>query len=166
MNKNSCCSECENITRDKDGEESADCSDESCKCHKEEECNFMQIGRTFQCSNCHPEKGYADYHKEVVCECICHDEPKQPVEQEPVIPNNYPPELEQESWEAEWKDRNQYYIIPKEIIEDITKFFSAEISKAKESTKRECCEIAEQWFTVNPTYRTKKRLLESINNLK
>lgn len=30
-----CCSECENIRHDQDGEESADCSDDSCKCHLE-----------------------------------------------------------------------------------------------------------------------------------
>lgn len=28
-----CCSECEHITHDQDGEEYADCSDENCKCH-------------------------------------------------------------------------------------------------------------------------------------
>ena len=32
-----CCKDCENITRDKDGEETADCSDDNCKCHKEEQ---------------------------------------------------------------------------------------------------------------------------------
>ena len=29
-----CCSECEHITHDQDGEESADCSDGFCKCHE------------------------------------------------------------------------------------------------------------------------------------
>lgn len=38
-----------------------------------EQTNYMQAGRTFECSNCKPEKGYVDYHKEVKCECICHD---------------------------------------------------------------------------------------------
>ena len=40
--------------------------------YPKEEINYMQMGKTFECSNCKPEKGYADYHKEVKCECICH----------------------------------------------------------------------------------------------
>ena len=47
---------------------------------KDNNANFMQAGRQLECSNCHPEKGYADCQtilKETTppmkCECICHD---------------------------------------------------------------------------------------------
>ena len=37
-----------------------------------ENTNYCQAGETFECSDCHPEKGYADYHKDIQCNCICH----------------------------------------------------------------------------------------------
>ena len=41
--------------------------------------NFLQVGRTNQCSKCHPEKGFLNcdlVFKEhgIKCECICHDQ--------------------------------------------------------------------------------------------
>ena len=40
--------------------------------------NFLQVGQTKECSNCHPEKGFLDcglIFKEhgIKCNCICHD---------------------------------------------------------------------------------------------
>ena len=42
-----------------------------------------------------------------------------------------------ESWIEDWKDRSQYYIIPEEILEDITKSITRYISKAKAEEREE-----------------------------
>ena len=66
---------------------------------RDERVNFMQVGRTVECSNCHPEKNYADcqtiyqgMEPLTKCECICHDLP---------TPNLTPESTDLEEWEKD-----------------------------------------------------------------
>ena len=48
---------------------------------KKEKQNYMQVGETIECSNCHPEKGFVNCDKifsehGIKCKCICHKEIK------------------------------------------------------------------------------------------
>lgn len=51
--------------------------------------NFLQVGRTIECSNCHPDKGYYSCEKieeeyKLECKCICH-QVSNPKEEKPKL---------------------------------------------------------------------------------
>ena len=46
--------------------------------------NFLQVGRTVECSECHPERNFYSCKKieqehGIKCKCICHDKPQQKI---------------------------------------------------------------------------------------
>ena len=55
-------------------------------------------------------------------------------------------------------DHDDYLI----IRDNIKHFLSKSLLEYNEKIKEMTIETAEQWFTINPKYRTKKRLLDDI----
>ena len=51
---------------------------------------------------------------------------------------------------------------PKLLRDKINNFLSQSLLEYNEKIKEMTIETAEQWFTINPKYRTKKRLLDDI----
>ena len=127
--------------------------------------NYMQVGRTFECSNCKPEKGYADYHKEIKCECICHQEPKQLIST--CICGKCPPSKEytreeilkginqepKASWEEEYPLNTFTGETKKELIDCIKSILS--------STKQQIVNEIEK-VSWTDKYRDKYAELESV----
>lgn len=116
--------------------------------------NYIQIGRMQECSKCHPEKGYADYHKEVKCECICHD-----------INNRI-----REEWK-EWAFTNKQHLGRMCDRKEIEDYWISKIDELLKSQRAELVEKIEKELEKESKYGDTERynafeyILELLSNL-
>jgi len=81
---------------------------------KQEKSNFLQVGDQIECSNCHPEKNYADYHLKTLCNCICHKKVTQSngmlsKEHYPDMGADLIPSFTSKKMEDNWEDAFEHY---------------------------------------------------------
>ena len=78
--------------------------------------NFLQVGRTIECSNCHPEKMYAicqviEKELGVKCKCVCHDKGELPWRKNlKELVEKYPTQLENaldSAWLQGFEDKGE-----------------------------------------------------------
>jgi hypothetical protein len=111
---------------------------------------FMQVGRTIQCSNCHPEMNFQDYHKIMKCECICHDTPNLTPESERIPSPQITEFTEMEEWETAWNDyvdaKQDYFDYTSESDEskDILHWWSNKLSSHSQKLVSELKEKIEK----------------------